>query len=182
MHLKMWVVAPIKITDFPINPKNSKKSPKWPKLPPNPCLGLMLFTPTTSVLHFSLPQWFSSNGILCTLSSSFSELYIFYQQMTLLGQFHFLQNSPPTDTFLCWRFCCQQMASWQLCLSSFIFVKTQSDQSPTDNSNPNSNWWLTVGLDPIIALHHPPTPPPGTHKSILYVHELNLIKLEDVCK
>ena len=165
MHLKMWViheiewywgtsscdqqwgkglytpkrvVAPIKITDFPINPQNSKKSPKWPKIPPNPCLGLMLFTPTTSVLHFSLPQWFSSNGILCTLSSSFSELYIFYQQMTLLGQFHFLQNSPPTDTFLCWRFCCQQMASWQLCLEQFHFC-----QNPIW---PKSNWQLQPQL------------------------------------
>ena len=35
-----------------------------------------------------------------------------------------------------------------------IFDKTQPDPSPTDNFN--SNWWLTVELDPTIALNHHP--------------------------
>ena len=78
-------------------------------------------------------------------------------------------------------------------LGLYNFVKTQPDPSLTDNSNTNSNSWLTVGLDPIIALdhHHHHHHPPTHHQELVnpllhyvggrnFVCEFNLIQLEDV--
>ena len=66
-----------------------------------------------------------------------------------------------------------------------IFDKTQPDPSPTDNCN--SNWWLTVELDPIIALNHHPQTRNSQNPLIHYVGgwnmvcEFNLNQLEDIC-
>ena len=76
--------------------------------------------------------------------------------------------------------------TWKLGYSKIAYdcpilkiVKTQPDPSPTDNSNTNSNWWLTVGLDPIIALdhHHPPTHQELNVTNISAVTDLILTKL-----